>query len=151
MAHYANHFGRILISCTEPHQPTFLGVNSFRTQCVHVIDHSCAYCCLREIAAFVLLLQRIVGESPIPLHLRQLCHCNSMQEFLLALSPVRSIPCLVTLGLIFCLDGWDPSASSKNNRTPIHTALATLLCVDNIAKKNIYCTDLSHCMWPWQS
>jgi hypothetical protein len=39
--------------------------------------------------------------------------------------------CLVTLGLVFWLDGWDPSASSKNNRSPIHTVSVTLLCIDN--------------------
>jgi hypothetical protein len=42
--------------------------------------------------------------------------------------------CLVTIGLVFWLDGWDPSASSKNNRSPIHTATATLLCIDNITR-----------------
>jgi hypothetical protein len=29
------------------------------------------------------------------------------------------------------MDGWDPSASTKNNRSPVHTASATLLCIDN--------------------
>jgi hypothetical protein len=38
---------------------------------------------------------------------------------------------LVTVGLLFWLDGWDPSASSKNNRSPVHTTSATLLCIDN--------------------
>jgi hypothetical protein len=46
--------------------------------------------------------------------------------------PIRSTQCLVSLGLIFWLDGWDPSASSKNNRSPVHTALVTLLCIDNL-------------------
>jgi hypothetical protein len=29
-------------------------------------------------------------------------------------------------------NGWDPSASSKNNRSPIHTATVSLLCIDNV-------------------
>jgi hypothetical protein len=55
-----------------------------------------------------------------------------MQNFLLTASPIRTTKCLVSMGLIFWLDGWDPSASSKNNRSPIHTASVTLLCIDNL-------------------
>jgi hypothetical protein len=55
-----------------------------------------------------------------------------MQNFLLTAPPIRTTKCLVLLGLIFWLDGLDPSASSKNNRSPIHTASVTLLCIDNL-------------------
>jgi hypothetical protein len=46
--------------------------------------------------------------------------------------PIRITKCLVSLGLVLWLDGLDPSASSKNNRSPIHTASVTLLCIDNL-------------------
>jgi hypothetical protein len=40
---------------------------------------------------------------------------------------------LVSLGLVFRQDGWDTSASSKNNRLLVHTASGvTLLCIDNL-------------------
>jgi hypothetical protein len=55
-----------------------------------------------------------------------------MQNFLSTAPPIRTTKWLVSLGLVFWLDGWDPSASSKNNRSPIHTASVTLLCIDNL-------------------
>ncbi len=54
-----------------------------------------------------------------------------MQHCDMSLKDAQMHPCLVTLGLIFWMDGWDPSASTKNNRSPIHTASVTLLCIDN--------------------
>jgi hypothetical protein len=95
-------------------------------------DQSHAYCCLCEIAAYVLLLPRTTGAPPVPLRLTQLCQSTMMQEFLSTAPPIQSTKCLVSLGLIFWLDGWDPSASSKNNRSLIHTASVTLLCIDNL-------------------
>ena len=95
-------------------------------------DKSHAYCCIQEISAFVLLLPRTIGASSIPLRLRQLCECVTMQEFLRSDPNIHhDVPCLVSLGLIFWLDGWDPSASSKNNRSPVHTASVTILFIDN--------------------
>jgi hypothetical protein len=78
-------------------------------------DQSHAYCCLREIAAYVLLLPRSTGAPPVPLRLTQLWQSAMMQNFLLTAPPIRTTKCLVSLGLVFWLDGWDPSASSKNN------------------------------------
>jgi hypothetical protein len=99
-------------------------------------DQSYAYCCLREIAAFVLLLPNTTGAQLKPLQLTQLCQSRMMQNFLTSTAPpIRSMQCLVSLGLIFWLDGWDPSVSSKNKRLPIHTALVTLLCIDNLTGK----------------
>jgi hypothetical protein len=95
-------------------------------------DESHSYCCLFEIAAYVLLLTRTTGAPPIPLRLTQLCQSKIMQDFLMTAPPIRSTQCLVSSGLIFWLDGWDPSASSKNNRSPVHTASVTLLCIDNL-------------------
>jgi hypothetical protein len=95
-------------------------------------DQSHAYCCLRDIAAYVLLLPRSTGAPPVPLRLTQLCQNAVMQKILLTAPPSRTTKCLVSLGLIFWLDGWDPSASSKNNRSPIHTASVTVLCIDNL-------------------
>jgi hypothetical protein len=99
--------------------------------------HRCVYvpspmCCLREIGAYILLLPRTTGAPPIPLRLTQLCQSPNMQNFLSTPPPIQTTKCLVTLGLVFWLDGWDPSASSKNNRPPIHTASVTLLCIDNL-------------------
>ncbi len=93
-------------------------------------DDAHAYCCLQEIVAFVLLLPRTVGAAPVPLRLQQLCQSAAMVQFL---NEPNSSPstCLVSLGVLFWLDGWDPSASSKNNRSPVHTASATIICVDN--------------------
>jgi hypothetical protein len=45
-------------------------------------DHAHAYCCLQEIAAFILLVPRTMGVAPIPLRLHQLCQSNLVQEFL---------------------------------------------------------------------
>jgi hypothetical protein len=95
-------------------------------------DRLHAYCCLRELVAFVLLLPRTNGSPPIPLRLTQLCQSTMMQNFLSTALPIGSTQCLVSVGLIFWLDGWDPSASSKNNRSPVHTASVTLLCIDNV-------------------
>ncbi len=95
-------------------------------------DQSHAYCCLREIAAYALLLPRSTGAPVVPVRLTQLCQSANMQNFLSTPPPIRTTKCLVTLGLVFWLDGWDPSASSKNNRSPIHTASVTLLCIDNL-------------------
>jgi hypothetical protein len=94
-------------------------------------DNIHAYCCLQEIVAFVLLLPRTMGVAPIPLRLRQLCQSTMMQQCDKALINLQMQPCLVTIGLLFWMDGWDPSASTKNNRSPVHTASATLLCIDN--------------------
>jgi hypothetical protein len=100
---------------------------------VYMLHHqSHAYCCLREIAAYVLLLPRSTGTPPVPLRLTQLCQSATIQNFLSTAPPIRTTKCLVSLGLVFWLDGWDPSASSKNNRSPIHTASVTLLCIDNL-------------------
>ena len=98
-------------------------------------DDAHAYCCLTEIAAYVLLFPRTLGTPPIPLRLRQLCQSSMVQSLLLETPATQSTRCLVTLGLLFWLDGWDPSASSKNNRSPVHTASATLLCIDNLTGK----------------
>jgi hypothetical protein len=87
-----------------------------------------AYCCLQEVAAFVLLLPRTRVVTPVPLRLEQLC-CSA--NLLQCLRQPIATSCRVTLGLLFWLDGWDPSASSKNNRSPVHTASATLLCIDS--------------------
>jgi hypothetical protein len=95
-------------------------------------DQSHAYCCFREIAAYILLLPRLTGAPPAPLRLTQLCQSATMQNVLSTAPPIRTTKCLVSLGLVFWLDGWDPSASSKNNRSPIHTASVTLLCTDNL-------------------
>jgi hypothetical protein len=94
-------------------------------------DRCHAYCCLQEIAAFVLLLPRTAGVAPVPLRLVQLCQSKTMKDFLGSSPPIRRTQCLVSLGVIFWLDGWDPSASSKNNRSPVHTSTVTLLCIDN--------------------
>jgi hypothetical protein len=91
-----------------------------------------AYCCLCEIAAFALLLPRTKDALPIPLRLTQLCQSAMMHNFLVSAPPTLSTQCLVSIGLIFWLDGWDPSVSSKNNRSPIHTTTVTLLCIDNL-------------------
>ena len=93
-------------------------------------DNAHGYCCLQEIAAFVLLLPQKVGSPPIPFRLKQLCQSHYVQQFIQQPS-VDSPLCLVSLGIIFWMDGWDPSASSKNNRSPVHTASATLICIDN--------------------
>jgi hypothetical protein len=69
---------------------------------------------------------------PIPLWLIQLCQCQRMKEFLSLALPIRDTKCLVSLGVILWMDGWDPSASSKDNRSPVHTASASFLCIDNI-------------------
>ena len=90
-----------------------------------------AYCDLEEITAFVLLLPRTLGMAPVPKRLRQLCQGSVMQNFRKEMPLTLDTQCLVSIGLIFWLDGWDPSASSKSNRSPVHTVTATLLCVDN--------------------
>ncbi len=95
-------------------------------------DQLHAYCCLTEIASFVLLLPRTLGTAPIPLRLRQLCQSQQMQDFIALSQPIQVTKCLVSLGIMFWMDGWDPSASSKNNRSPVHTASATIICIDNI-------------------
>jgi hypothetical protein len=95
-------------------------------------DQSHAYCCLLEITVYVLLLPRSTGAPPVPLRFTQLCQSANMQNFLWTTPPIRTTKCLVLLGLTFWLDGWDPSASSKNNQSPIHTASVTLLCIDNL-------------------
>ncbi len=94
-------------------------------------DNSHAYCCLQEIVAFVLLLPRTTGVAPVPLRLQQLCQSSIMKQCDFSLFDSQMRPCLVTIGLLFWMDGWDPSASTKNNRSPVHTASATLLCIDN--------------------
>jgi hypothetical protein len=71
--------------------------------------------CLREIAAYVLLLPRSTGAPLVHLRLTQLGQSANMHNFLSTPPPIRTTKCLVTLGLVFWLDGWDPSASSKNN------------------------------------
>jgi hypothetical protein len=89
-----------------------------------------AYCCVQEIAAFVLLLPLTKGVAEVPLRLQQLCNSKKLQQFRSV--PTATLqPCLVTIHMILWMDGWDPSASSKNNRSPVHTASVTLLCVDN--------------------
>jgi hypothetical protein len=80
---------------------------------LHYQSH--AYCCLQEITAYVLLLPRSIGAPLVPLRLTQLCQSANMQNFLSTAPPIRTTKCLVSLGLVFWLDGWDPSASSKNN------------------------------------
>ncbi len=97
---------------------------------VTMVDADHAYSALEEIAAFILLLPRTIGAPPTPLRLRQLCQSFEMQRFLTSVK-TNYPDCLVSIGLLFWLDGWDPSASSKNNRTPVHTASATFLLIDN--------------------
>jgi hypothetical protein len=53
-------------------------------------DGAHAYCCLQEIAAFVLLFPRTLGVAPIPLRLRQLCRSQMMQDFLFTTPPCPS-------------------------------------------------------------
>jgi hypothetical protein len=89
-----------------------------------------AYCCLQEIAAFVLLLPQTAGIAPVPLPLVQLCQSKVMKDFLDTSPPLLCTKCLVSLGVIFWFDGWDPSAWSKNNRSQVHTSTVTLLCID---------------------
>jgi hypothetical protein len=100
--------------------------------CSMLDDQSHSYCCLREITAFVLLLPKTKGAPQVPLRLQQLCKSKMIKDFLSKAPPIRLTECLISIGLLFWLDGWDPSASSKNNRSPIHTATVTLLCIDNL-------------------
>jgi hypothetical protein len=103
-------------------------------------DNSHSFCCLHEIAAFGLLLPPSVFPDPVPLRLQELCRSVKIRDFLA--EPIDpTTPCLVSVGLIFWLDGWDPSASSKNNRSPVHTASATLLFIR---------PDVPYCVWPRQ-
>jgi hypothetical protein len=51
-------------------------------------DQSHANCCLREIAAYVLLLPRSTGAPLIPLRLTQLCQSAMMQNFLSTAPPI---------------------------------------------------------------
>jgi hypothetical protein len=105
---------------------------------ITMVDAHHAYCSLEEIAAFILFLPRTMGAPPIPLRLHQLCECHNMQTFLNEVEPADA-QCLVSIGLLFWLDGWDPSTSSKNNRTPVHTASATFLLIDTITQKLFDC------------
>lgn len=88
-------------------------------------DESHAYTCLQEIVAFVLVVQNPDGPANVPLRLQLLCKSFNFHQ---RPSPAS---CLVSIGLLFWMDGWDPSTSSKNNRSPVHTATVTLLCIDN--------------------
>jgi hypothetical protein len=69
-------------------------------------DQSHAYCCLREIAAYVLLLPRSTCAPPVPLRLTQLCQSAMMQNFLSTAPPIGTTKYLVLLGLVFWLDAW---------------------------------------------
>jgi hypothetical protein len=100
--------------------------------CFMLDDQPHSYCCLREITAFVLLLPKTKGAPQVPLRLQQLCKSKMMKDFLSKAPPIQLTECLISIGLLFWLNGWDPSASSKNNRSPIHTATVTLLCIDNL-------------------
>jgi hypothetical protein len=51
-------------------------------------DQYHAYCCLREIAAYVLLLPRLNGAPPVPLRLTRLCQSATKQNFLLTAPPI---------------------------------------------------------------
>mgnify|MGYP000429540297 CR=1 FL=1 len=97
-----------------------------------------AYCPLEEISAFVLLLPRTIGARAIPLRLKQLCQSRAVTKFMETVDNTNT-ECLVSIGLLFWLDGWDPSASTKNNRTPVHTASATFLLMDNATGKLFDC------------
>jgi hypothetical protein len=52
-------------------------------------DQSHVYCCLREIAAYVLLLPRSTGAPPIPLRLTQLCQSAMMKFVTLPVGDLR--------------------------------------------------------------
>jgi len=95
-----------------------------------MINSSHAYCSLPEFTAWVLLLPRTIGVAPMSKRTHQLCRSKAMLTFMQD-APRDDPHSLVSVGFIFWLDGWDPSASSKNNRSPIHTALVTLLLLDN--------------------
>ena len=92
---------------------------------VLLYDDSHAYTCLQEIVAFVLVLQNSEGPLVVPLRLQLLCQSLNLH------TRQSSATSLVSIGLLFWMDGWDPSQSSKSNRSPVHTATATLLCIDN--------------------
>jgi hypothetical protein len=65
-------------------------------------DQSHAYCCLREIAAYVLLLPKSTGAPPVPLRLTQLCQCAMMQNFLSTAPPIfEPLSVLFRWGLYF--------------------------------------------------
>ena len=71
----------------------------------------------------------------MPLRLQQLCHSHQCQKALLS-APLDALQeCLVSLELLFWADGWDPSASTKNNRSRVHTVSATMLCIDNMTNQ----------------
>ena len=91
---------------------------------VFMIDDDHAYCSLPEIAAFTLLLPVRVGAPCIPLRMHQLSHSKNMSTFM-DLAPLNDDHHLVSVGLLFWLDGWDPSASTKNNCSPVHTVSVT--------------------------
>jgi hypothetical protein len=131
VTHYAGHFDRISIPCTKSDQPTCIGDNSTHTQVILVVRSCTCLLLLARHCCLCTIIPRPLGEAPIPLRLRQLCQCKSMEDLILETPSTQSSKCLVTIGLLFLLDRWDPSALSKDNRSPVHTASSTLLCIDN--------------------
>jgi hypothetical protein len=122
------HF-RISVTCTEPHQQALIGVHSSNSgndyvtrwiTCLLLPSRNCGVCavaspnsghrsCSTSFGSIVSIQSNERPPSP----------------------PLLRTKCLVSLGVIFWLDGWDPSASLKNNRSPVHTSTVTLLCINN--------------------
>jgi hypothetical protein len=133
MAYYAIHHCWLPVTYSQSYQLTFIGFYPTHflslhatcpVPCILLSSRDCSVC---------FVITKINGcttctfafNSTVPKR-------KMMQNFLLTAPPIRTTKFLVSLGLIFWLDGWDPSASSKNNRSPIHTASVTQLCIDNL-------------------
>ena len=132
MAYHAVDYCRVSVTYSQSDQPVLIGYEASHTLCIHVT---------RSVSCLLLSL-RNCGVCPLITKNNRCTTCTAASNstvpeqydarFSFDCTTLGSTPCLVSLGLIFWLDGWDPSASSKNNRSPIHTASVTLLCIDNL-------------------
>jgi hypothetical protein len=92
-----------------------------------------------QILAHALLMETFEEESCLMnTKFKSIIRCHKFQMFLsdIKMSSLTPTHTQLAVGLLLWTDGWDPSTSSKSNRSPMHTGTVTMIIV-NVASQDL--------------
>jgi hypothetical protein len=94
------------------------------------LDDGHGYTSFRSILAHALMMKTFDPKETKDQKWVSLVSCEKFQSFLQKIPLTAAGIRKIAVGIILWTDGWDPSTSTKSNRTPMHTGTITLVFVD---------------------